>query len=440
MTRLFARQGLGLGLVLGLVFAAGCGGSGNPPTGKACVMNTDCNNPLACTFGKCHVQCIETRDCQVGQRCVKAVGGNVCQLDEEKRCPPSGACMQPLICAIDLQCRNNCTSATDCPVNQLCASGSCAEASEVGPDGKLKVGDAGAGGSGGGTGGSGGAPGTGGSPGDGGVDAGPPVGNGPCGIPDMEPNDMRDQSVKIAPSTITSCFGTDEDVDYYELTAPSDPGGYYVISLTEVGDVEVEMYAYTVTNNGMIGHIYAANGGQDLHAYLGTSAGQKYRLQVGSFAGWKGPSKYTLKVSYMKVDDAYEPNNTRDTAKPITLGTPINAFIHDGFITAQVDDEDVRDWYTVTAGPGNLTAKVENVPMNMSAWVEIVDAAGKLDYAYSSNNGSDATLTVMGVAAGTFRISVKPFVVPGDLFFGESKLMGQLPDSYTRAYKLTVSQ
>jgi hypothetical protein len=436
MTGLFVRRGLGLGLLVGLAVAAGCGDSGKPPTGKACVLNTECNNPLACTFGKCHVQCTESRDCQPGQRCVKSATGNVCQLEEEKRCPPSGACMQPLICAIDLQCRNNCTTMADCPLNQLCASGACAEVSET-MDGKLKVTDAGAGGAGGG-GGAGGAAGA-----DGGaVDAPPPSGTvGPCGVPEMEPNDTRDKSVPVAaPAMFTSCFDSDDDVDYYELTAPSDPGGYYLISLTGITDVEVDIKGFTATDNGMLAYLYAQAGGQDLHTYLATSAGQKYRLAVSSFAGWKAPSKYTMKITYMKVDDTYEPNNTRDTAKPITLGTPVMAYIHDGFITSQVDDEDVRDWYTVTAAAGNLTATVENVPMNLDAWVEIVDAAGKLDYAYSSNKGANATLTVMNVAAGTFRISVKPFVVPGDLFFGQSKLMGQVPDSFTRPYKLTVSQ
>ena len=441
MTRLFVRRGWELGLLLGLVVAAaGCGSSDKPPAGKACLMNTDCNNPLSCTLGKCHVQCLDTRDCQPGQRCIKAATGNVCQLEVEKNCPATGVCVQPLICATDLQCRNNCTTAAECTPFQVCAGGTCAEATEVGPDGKLKVGDAGVGGA-GGTGGTVGTGGAGGSA-DGGAVDGPPSGTlGPCGIPDTEPNNTREQAVKITPGTFTSCLGTADDHDYFELAAPSDPGGYYTISITDVGNVEVHMTAYTATNNTMVGYVYTTSDGEELHAYLGASAGQKYRLDLTPFASWEAPSKYTLKVTYTKVDDTYEPNDTRDTAKPITIGTPINAFIHDGFITAPIDDDSVRDWYTVTVAAGNLTAKVENVPMNLSAWVEIVDPAGKIEYAYSANNGADATLALpYAVAAGTFRISVKPFVVPADLFFGESKLAGQVPDSYTHAYKLTVSQ
>src|SRR5688572_30433956 len=110
MSRLFVSRWLGVGLVLGLAFVDGCGSSDKPPAGKPCQLNSECNNPLACTFGKCHNQCVVSRDCPAGQRCVKVAAGNVCQLEEEKRCPSGTACMAPLICAIDIQCRNNCTT------------------------------------------------------------------------------------------------------------------------------------------------------------------------------------------------------------------------------------------------------------------------------------------------------------------------------------------
>src|SRR4051812_22184077 len=124
---------LSVGVMLMVVLASDCGSSA-PPTGKACVLNSECNNPLSCTFGKCHQACMVTRDCPAGQRCLKVAGGNVCQLAEEKSCPASGACQQPLICAVDLLCHGSCTTAADCPTGQTCASGACAEAEEVGSD------------------------------------------------------------------------------------------------------------------------------------------------------------------------------------------------------------------------------------------------------------------------------------------------------------------
>src|SRR3954469_2887615 len=98
MARLNSAFVLGLALL-----AAACSSSSKPPVGKTCSVNSDCNNPLSCTFGKCHEACTVTRDCPIGQRCVKGPLGNVCQLGDEKLCPAAGGvstCQPPLACAI----------------------------------------------------------------------------------------------------------------------------------------------------------------------------------------------------------------------------------------------------------------------------------------------------------------------------------------------------
>jgi hypothetical protein len=427
-----SRLSLSLTLTL-VVVLGGCGSSSKPPVGKVCTLNSECNNPLSCTFGKCHNACVETRDCPAGQRCLKVPGGNVCQLDEEKHCPSTGMCQQPLICAIDLLCHNNCTTMADCPGQQVCASGACAESWEVGSDGKLMApSDGGAGGAGGGGGGT-----------DAGIDAAPVMGNGPCGVPETEPNDTRDNPVRItAPTMFPSCIGTPKDVDFYELTTPSDPGGgYYQFSITEVGNVEVGLVAYSVSDKGKLTELYTDSAGQDLHGFLAAAAGEKYWLAVSAFAGANdGPAKYTLKVTFTKVADMYEPNDTKETAKPITLGTPIMAFMHQGFQAGAIKVEDVVDWYSVTAAAGDVTVKVENVPTNLEADVFIYDSTGKMARGYSSNDGANAMVTLMGVAAGPVYIQVQPFFIGADAFIERAKAPGMVPDQFTRPYKLTVSQ
>jgi hypothetical protein len=416
-----------------VVLASGCGSSDKPPAGKACTLNSECNNPLSCSFGKCHVACNETRDCQPGQRCIKGPTGNVCQLDEEKRCPPGTACQTPLICAIDLQCHNNCTTAAECTPGQVCAGGACAETSEVGPDGKLKApGDGGAGGAGGGGGT------------DAGVDAAPMMGNGPCGVPETEPNDTRDTPVTIpAPTTLTACIGAPKDVDYYELTTPSDPGGgYFEFSITQVGAFEPDVVMYSVSDKGKISEIYADSEGQDLHGFLAAAAGEKYWLVVSAFAGANmGPQKYTLKVTFTKVADAYEANDTKETAKPIMLGTPISAFMHQGYKGGSITVDDIVDWYTTTAAAGNVTVKIENVPTDFEGDLFVYDSTGKMTRGYSSNDGANAMVTLMEVAAGPVYVKVQPFFVSSpNEFAARIKPPGMVPDHFTRAYKLTVSQ
>jgi hypothetical protein len=426
---------LSLSLGVSLLLVLGCGSSSKPPVGQSCSLASECNNPLSCTFGRCHTACVQTRDCPAGQRCVKVTGGNVCQLDEEKRCPASGACQQPLICAIDLLCRNNCTTAADCTLGQMCASGTCAESIEVGSDGKLKVPDAGAtppAADGGST-----------VTVDGGVDAAPMVGNGPCGVPESEPNDKRENATPIAaPAMFTSCLGENKDVDFYELTAPNDPaGGYYEFSLTGITDFEADVIAYSAADNGELGHIFASSDGQDLHGYLAAAPGQKYRLAVGGFGGVRNPpAKYTLKVSYTKITDASEPNNTRDKAAPLALGTPVMGYIFEGIKGAQPEAPDIADWYGVMGAAGNITATVESVPTNMTVYIEIVDSAGKMNYALGPNDGANGTATLMGGAAGLYKVNVRPFTIRSSYFFDKESAPGDVPEHYTTPYKLTVTQ
>jgi hypothetical protein len=131
-------------IVLGGVILAGCGGSA-PPVGKTCMVNSECANPLSCTFGKCHTTCIESRDCPNGQLCVKGPTGAVCQMPEESLCQYRSQCAKPLLCAIDRKCRSQCLTNIDCPTTtQKCIlpDGVCAEPEELNPATmKIKAGE-----------------------------------------------------------------------------------------------------------------------------------------------------------------------------------------------------------------------------------------------------------------------------------------------------------
>src|SRR4051794_29850534 len=110
--------------VLCALVLAGCGSDAKPKPGATCTINSECNNPLSCTAGKCHEQCQDSRDCQQpGARCVKdnvvgsaTMGVHVCQLPEEMpRCSMNSDCKLGLVCAKDLMCRNECKEDRDCP-------------------------------------------------------------------------------------------------------------------------------------------------------------------------------------------------------------------------------------------------------------------------------------------------------------------------------------
>ncbi len=148
---------VGCAFLVGLAFGHGCGGSDTPKPGATCVLNSECNNPLSCTYGRCHVICVDSRDCKDGGRCVKSMeGGTVCLLPEEDKCTLDSDCKIPLVCGRDLKCRNQCKEDRDCPTRtQKCATpdNKCAEPNELTEAGGLKdpTGPAATGGAGGGS-------------------------------------------------------------------------------------------------------------------------------------------------------------------------------------------------------------------------------------------------------------------------------------------------
>ncbi len=161
---------VGIGLLAGVAFATGVGACGDDavdaPLASACVINSDCNVPLVCSFGKCHNECETSRDCPPNNRCVAGDKPyRVCQLPEEVDCRVNSDCAGGKICASDKKCRDGCNANRDCIGDQVCVSNVCAEPAELRADGSLPGSD-GDGGAAGDTGTSG-TSGTGGTSGDG---------------------------------------------------------------------------------------------------------------------------------------------------------------------------------------------------------------------------------------------------------------------------------
>jgi hypothetical protein len=296
-------------------------------------------------------------------------------------------------------------------------------------------------GGGGGAGGTGGdaAGGVGGA-GGGGVEAGPGM---PCGVAEMEPNDSRDKAVPYTVgASVVGCVGTGDDVDFYELTAPAtDPaGGYYQGSVTDVGDGTLEVKVYSATDNSeIVGSNYTTDAGASLFFYWAAAPGQKYRLAVSRFGGFTNPYRYTLKASYTKVNDSYEPNDTRDMARPLTLGAPLMAYFFSGFRGKDIKAEEYQDWYSVTLAAGRASFKVESVPMNVRPQIKVYDAAGGMVAVADSYNvtpGGSIITSAMIETPGMHRVVIDVFSVEPE---AGAKAM-TVPESFTHPYTLTVSQ
>jgi hypothetical protein len=101
----------------------GCGGSsGGSPKTPMCVRASDCTGKLVCVQNFCVQQCVQSKDCSSGERCIVATGGNSCQPPEKAACTYNSDCTIPLVCGVDLQCRNQCQTDVDCTTGQVCTS------------------------------------------------------------------------------------------------------------------------------------------------------------------------------------------------------------------------------------------------------------------------------------------------------------------------------
>jgi hypothetical protein len=144
-------------------FFIGCGGSKAPPTPE-CSLNSDCAKfqppGLICALGYCVKPCNISSDCPNSERCVivgsatqdggadaapdasagaatdgstaiASVVGTACQAPEAVFCHYNSDCKLPLVCGIDQQCRDQCKTAQDCPMGQVCTANShlCADPS-----------------------------------------------------------------------------------------------------------------------------------------------------------------------------------------------------------------------------------------------------------------------------------------------------------------------
>jgi len=309
----------------------------------------------------------------------------------------------------------------------------CDDSSGTGGDGGPKDGAAGTGGSGG----SGGSGGTGGS-----------TASACTGVVEAEPNNTRDNATPyMVGSEAVGCLGSNDDLDFYSLTSPADPaGGYYELALSNVGDVGADVYIYTASDNSEIARGYSVSTGASLYFYWAAAPGQTYRISVSKFAVWNTPAKYTLKATYNKIDDSYEPNDTRDMAKPITLGSEVKGFVYAGFKAMKIPDADYQDWYSVTLEAGKtVTIKVMDMATNIRPQVRLYDPDGTEvndAHMYNTTEGGSISITSMAAGlmkAGSYKLMLDIFsVTPEEA--AKIEMAGKVPDNFKRPYKLTVAQ
>jgi hypothetical protein len=286
--------------------------------------------------------------------------------------------------------------------------------------------------------------------GDGGVD-GLPMQNrdggmmsGPgCGLAnEPEPNDNRNLATPYTPgNSVTGCIGSMDDVDFYETTVPigDQAGGYYEAQIADVGDGTIDVKVFTASDNAPLLRAFTSSPGASLFFYWAGAPGATYRIAVTRLNPLTSAFRYNLRASYRKVNDTYEPNDTRDSAKPITIGTPVSAFLFTGHRAEAVDSAEFNDWYSFTLAAGTVTIKVTDVPGNVRPDVMLYDSENTMVQAAHMSNptsGGGINVTTTVTKPGPHRLVLGTFPPAPDTA-GKSMTP---PDSFVKPYTLTVSQ
>ncbi len=106
--------------------------------GGGCRLNSDCHGGLSCAYGVCHEECAVSSDCEAGRCVMGPAKVHLCQPDAGASCTFNSDCLEPLVCARDGQCRNQCAADRDCIRGQRCSSATCADPEELDESGQLE--------------------------------------------------------------------------------------------------------------------------------------------------------------------------------------------------------------------------------------------------------------------------------------------------------------
>jgi hypothetical protein len=274
------------------------------------------------------------------------------------------------------------------------------------------------------------------------VDAGQTLG--PCGLSsNPEPNDTRDTASTVPLNTdATFCLGVG-DVDFVSFTTPAGDlgGGTVQLQFSQVATtLSIDVEVTSASDNGPVTADYNTTDGANLTVWFSAKPGTTFRANIKNFAGdVSAASRYNLNVVYTAVSDTFEPNDTRDTAKPLTLGAAANAFFVGGYSTGTPPGAAYDDWYSVPLVAGRaVRVQLSNVATTWRPYVEVyAPDNSEFDSKYVTTDGQsiDQTSADLVTVAGMYKVRVYSFAgyPPAD---GK----GALADHLTRPYSITVSQ
>ncbi len=236
---------------------------------------------------------------------------------------------------------------------------------------------------------------------------------------------------------ILSACGDAGEFTRYTFTAQSD--GYVTLDLTGLGSSRALITPFIEGARSPITNFANARQGEEVHAYLAVTTNTQYVFEIAGYdtaLRRRHQVAHEFDFTFHPLTDAFEPNDTPDTAWPLNTST-VEALLTAGYDRNGLGAEAFDDWYSVTAEGNSLTATVENVPDNLSAVLRVYDASDtERELAQVARKGVGTTVSVSAptVPGQTYLVYVS-CAWNGLALSGT----GALPVNFSQPYRLTVA-
>jgi hypothetical protein len=265
-----------------------------------------------------------------------------------------------------------------------------------------------------------------------------------CGkVDEKEPNDKREETNPYTVGqTVTGCMPAPYDEERWAVAAPASGSfGYFDAEIVPEGKGKMDVNVYIDRADFSLGSevfsdAVTKTSGQPLYFYWPAMPGQTFKIHMKVVdQEW---FKYRLNVVWRPVVDMYEPNDTDATAKPIPVGTPIQAYYFPAFDMYGKPRVE-SDIYSVNLQPGMATVTVSDVPAGAISNFVLYSPEGRTVAAvrYGSAHSPMITASAMITAAGMHTISTSALSAIG---YGSTMTRDAPIVSYKNPYRLLVTQ
>ena len=211
-----------------------------------------------------------------------------------------------------------------------------------------------------------------------------------------------------------------DDEDWYEVTAPADPGGG-LVSLSIRADNGSDIPWLDVFHGSPEGRpLYSGSNAAGatpsvLDVAFEVAASESFHIKTRLRGGSVGlPSAYTMTWSFDSKVDCYESNNEESDARLVPLNTPLEAYLFGGHRAQYLYDDDFFDWYAFEVDEtSEVTILTTQMPSDQWVGLMLYDEMGaRLGEWGGGDYGALTSSTALVLDPGRYTFLFDPLYVP----------------------------